>query len=321
MMTGRSPRERVLCVMTTVALAVWGCAHPSAPPAMTDVPPRVGIALGGGGARGFAEIGVLRVLEQERIPVTAVAGTSVGALVGALYADTGRVLDAEFHAVALHEADVFDYALSSMLSGGLIKGDALEEFLRTRLRNQTIESMALPFAAVAVDLRTGQPMIFTQGPVAPAVHASAAIPGVFVPVTIDGKAYVDGGVVDPVPVDAARKLGAEVVIAVVIPPDIPRETPTNPLVIAYRAVTIMASLIGDLRAREADIVIRPEVGEVAFDDFSQKKRLIESGEAAARAALPEIRRAILEKTRHEAAHSPVAGPSGDQWPRSAGPSL
>jgi len=321
MMTGRSPRERVFCVMTTVALAVWGCAHPSSPPAMTDVPPRVGIALGGGGARGFAEIGVLRVLEQERIPVTAVAGASVGALVGALYADTGRVLDAEFHAVALHEADVFDYALSSVLSGGLIKGDALEEFLRTRLRNQTIESMALLFAAVAVDLRTGQPMIFTQGPVAPAVHASAAIPGVFVPVTIDGKAYVDGGVVDPVPVDAARKLGAEVVIAVVIPPDIPRETPTNPLVIAYRAVTIMASLIGDLRAREADIVIRPEVGEVEFDDFSQKKRLIESGEAAARAALPAIRRVILEKTRHEPAHSPVAGPSGDQWPRSAGPSL
>jgi len=302
MMTGRSPRERVFCVMTTVALAVWGCAHPSSPPAMTDVPPRVGIALGGGGARGFAEIGVLRVLEQERIPVTAVAGTSVGALVGALYADTGRVLDAEFHAVALHEADVFDYALSSVLSGGLIKGDALEEFLRTRLRNQTIESMALPFAAVAVDLRTGQPMIFTQGPVAPAVHASAAIPGVFVPVTIDGKAYVDGGVVDPVPVDAARKLGAEVVIAVVIPPDIPRETPTNPLVIAYRAVTIMASLIGDLRAREADIVIRPEVGEVEFDDFSQKKRLIEAGEVAARAALPKIREVILAKTRHELAH-------------------
>jgi len=318
MMTGRPPRERVLCLITTVALTVWGCAHPSVPPAMTDVPPRVGIALGGGGARGFAEIGVLRVLEQERIPVTAVAGTSVGALVGALYADTGRVLDAEFHAVALHEADVFDYALSSVLSGGLIKGDALEEFLRTRLHNQTIEGMALPFAAVAVELRTGQPMIFTQGPVAPAVHASAAIPGVFVPVTIDGKAYVDGGVVDPVPVDAARKLGAEVVIAVVIPPDIPQETPTNPLVIAYRAVTIMASLIGDLRAREADIVIRPEVGEVAFDDFSQKKRLIESGEAAARAALPEIRRIILEKTRHEPAHQPVAGPSGDQWPRSAG---
>ncbi len=301
MMTGRSPRERVFCVMTTVALAVWGCAHPSSPPAMTDVPPRVGIALGGGGARGFAEIGVLRVLEQERIPVAAVAGTSVGALVGALYADTGRVLDAEFHAVALHEADIFDYALSSVLSGGLIKGELLEEFLRTRLRNQTIEHMALPFAAVAVDLRTGQPMIFSHGPVAPVVHASAAIPGVFVPVTIDGKTYVDGCVVDPVPADAARQLGAEVVIAVAIPPDIPQETPTNPLVIAYRAVTIMASLIGDLRSREADIVIRPEVGDVAFDDFSQKKRLIEAGEAAARAALPEIREVIRAKTRHEPA--------------------
>ncbi|HKE10589.1 MAG TPA: patatin-like phospholipase family protein, partial [Myxococcota bacterium] len=211
------------------------------------------------------------------------------------------VLDAEFHAVALQEADVFDYALSSVLSGGLIKGDALEEFLRTRLRHQAIEQLALPFAAVAVDLRTGQPMIFTQGPVVRAVHASAAIPGVFVPVTIDGKTYVDGGVVDPVPADAARRLGAEVVIAVAIPPDMPQDTPTNPVVIAYRAVTIMASLIGELRSHEADVVIRPDVGNVAFDDFSQKKRLIEAGEVAARAALPEIRQAIVAKTRREPA--------------------
>ena len=297
----RSLWERFFCVMATVALATEGCARPPAPRATTEVLPRVGIALGGGGARGFAEIGVLRVLEQERIPVAAVAGTSVGALVGALYADTGRVLDAEFHAVALQEADVFDYALSSVLSGGLIKGDALEEFLRTRLRHQAIEQLALPFAAVAVDLRTGQPMIFTQGPVVRAVHASAAIPGVFVPVTIDGKTYVDGGVVDPVPADAARRLGAEVVIAVAIPPDMPQDTPTNPVVIAYRAVTIMASLIGDLRSHEADVVIRPDVGNAAFDDFSQKKRLIEAGEVAARAALPEIRQAIVAKTRREPA--------------------
>lgn len=299
MRTSSRVRDRALSALTTVALTVGGCARPAGPIVTMDVLPRVGIALGGGGARGFAEIGVLRVLEQERIPVAAVAGTSVGALVGALYADTGRVLDAEFHAVALQEADIFDYAISSVLSGGLIKGEALETFLRTRLRNQEIEGMALPFAAVAVDLRTGQPMTFTRGPVVPAVHASAAIPGVFVPVTLDGKTYVDGGVVDPVPADAARELGAEVVIAVAIPPDIPQETPTNPLVIAYRAVTIMASRIGELRAREADVVIRPEVGDVAFDDFSQKKRLIEAGEAAARAALPEIRDVISARTRHE----------------------
>ena len=103
------------------------------------------------------------------------------------------------------------------------------------------------------------------------------------------------------PADAARKLGAEVVIAVAIPPDMPQDTPTNPVVIAYRAVTIMASLIGDLRSHEADVVIRPDVGNAAFDDFSQKKRLIEAGEVAARAALPEIRQAILAKTRHEPA--------------------
>jgi len=299
MKRSRAIRHRAFVAVTLVLAAASGCAPPGLPHPKTDVLPRVGIALGGGGARGFAEIGVLRVLEQEHIPVSIVTGTSVGALVGALYADTGRVLDAEFHAVALQESDIFDYAISSVLSGGLIKGERLEDFLQTRLRNNQIERMALPFAAVAVDLRTGQSMIFTHGPVAPAVHASAAIPGVFVPVTIDGRTYVDGGVVDPVPADAARQLGAELVIAVAIPPDMPQETPTNPLVIAYRAVTMMASLIGDLRAREADLVIRPEVGDVAFDDFSQKKQLIESGEVAARAALPQIRELLRVKTRHE----------------------
>jgi len=254
--------------------------------------PTVGIALGGGGARGFAEIGVLRVLEQERIPVDIVVGTSVGALVGALYADSGRVLDAEFHAVAIRREDVFDYGALSVFDGGLIRGDKLEAFLRQHLQNENIEDMALRFAAVAVDLEAGKVVVFDEGPAARAVRASAAIPGMFVPVTIDGRPHVDGAVMNPVPADVARRMGADVVIAVAIPPELRPVAPRNMVEIIHRSVSIMANEIAEARASEADVVIRPAVGSIAFDDLSRKKELIEAGEAAAREALPEIRTAL-----------------------------
>lgn len=284
-----------------------GCASAPPPaeptvPAVRQVrvvPPRVGLVLGGGGARGFAHVGVLRVLEQEKIPVDLVVGTSVGSLIGALYADTGRVLDAEFHAVAITAEDLFDYRALAIFSGGFVRGARLRRFLETHLANQTIETMRVPFAAVATDLRTGRKVVFRRGPVAPAVHASSAVPGVFVPVEIDGVTLVDGGVVNPIPVDVAREMGAEVVIAVAIPAVVPETAPRNPIQVAYHAVTIMAAEIGRLRAREADVLLEPAVGDVAYDDFSQKKRLIDAGEAAARAALPAIWQAIVDRTREE----------------------
>ncbi len=286
-----------------------GCASPPPPPPVAAplptptpvptraVPPKLGIALGGGGARGFSEVGVLRVLEQEKIPVSFVAGTSVGSLVGAMYADTGRVLDAEFHAVAATDEDLFDYAALSILSGGFVKGEKLETFLVKRLKHRNIEDFAIPYAAVATNLRTGKTVLFDRGSAARAVHASAAIPGVFVPVEIAGETYVDGGVTNPIPVDVVRARGCDVVIAVAIPAAVPRTTPRTPIEVAFHAVTVMSAEIGRLRAREADVVITPDVGDVAYDDFTQKKRLIEAGEAAARQALPAIRAAIAAKTR------------------------
>jgi NTE family protein len=157
--------------------------------------------------------------------------------------------------------------------------------------------MALRFAAVATELRTGETVVFDRGPVARAVHASAAIPGVFVPVTIDGRTFVDGGVTNPVPADVARRLGADVVIAVAIPAAAPAKPPATPIEVAYHAVTVMAAEIGRLRSREADVVITPDVGEVAYDDFSRKKQLIEAGEAATAAALPAIKAAIAARVR------------------------
>lgn len=264
---------------------------------MRDVPPRLGVALGGGGARGFSEVGVLHVFEQEKISVSFVAGTSVGSLVGALYADTGRVLDAEFHAIAVTNEDLFDYRALAFFSGGLVKGERLEAFLSSRLKHRNIEDFRIPFAAVATNLRTGKTVLFDRGPAAHAIHASAAIPGVFVPVEIGGQIYVDGGVTDPVPADVVRSHGCDVVVAVAIPAAVPRSAPRTAVEVAFHAIAVMSSEIGRLRALEADVVISPDVGDVAYDDFTQKKRLIEAGEAAARRALPALRAVIARKTR------------------------
>lgn len=301
-MTSRVLGAALLATLFGCSPAPSPSAPPSPPPAPTpvptrEVPPRVGLALGGGGARGFAEIGVLRVLEQEKVPIAAVAGTSVGSLVGALYADTGKVLDAEFHAVAVTEEDLFDYRTFAVFSGGFVKGERLRRFLDTNLKSRAIEQMRVPFAAVAVDVAAGRTVVFRNGPIAPAVHASCAIPGVFVPVTIGGRTYVDGGVMNPVPADVVRSMGADVVIAVAIPAATPSTVPTNPVAVAYQSVMIMSAEIGRLRAREADVVVIPDVTGVAYDDFTQKKRLIAAGEDAARKALPAIRAALASKTR------------------------
>lgn len=294
----------LLGALVAALVALFACAPP--PPARIpeptrvptrEVPPKVGVALGGGGARGFAHVGVLRVLEQEKIAVDAVAGTSVGSLIGALYADTGRVLDAEFHAVAVTGEDLFDYKALAFFSGGFVKGERLEEFLSAHLVHKSIEQFSVKFAAVAVSLSTGKDVAFQRGSVARAVHASCAIPGVFIPVEIGGVTYVDGGVTNPIPADVVRRMGADVVVAVAIPAAVPKAAPKNPIESALHAVTIMSGEIGRLRAREADVVIAPDVGDVMYDDFSQKKRLIAAGEAAARAAMPAIREAITRKTR------------------------
>lgn len=273
--------------------------RPPAPPSKVfqEVPPKVGIALGGGGARGFAEVGVLRVLEQERIPIDMVAGTSVGSLIGALYCDNGSVVDLEFTSVKVEAEDLFDYSTLSIFSGGFVKGERLEAFLEANLKHKNIEAFRIPFAAVAVELRTGGTTAFLQGNAARAVHASAAIPGVFVPVQIEGRTYVDGGVADPVPVDVVRRMGAEVVIAVPISRGVPSKTPQNPIEISLQTVAIMASEIEQCRLHEADVVIAPDVGTVGFDDFSKKRQLFEAGMKAAREALPRIREAIAAKTR------------------------
>lgn len=255
--------------------------------------PRVALALGGGAARGFAHIGVIRALEQERIPIDLVVGTSVGSLIGAIYASDRDSFGLEWTAFALEKDDIFDFGLLNAVRGmGLAKGARLEQFVKARIKVPNIEGMKIPFAAVATDLNRGTKVVLDSGPVSIAVRASSAIPGVFEPVIVGGKLLVDGGVVDNIPISVARAKGADIVIAVDISENLTNNDISNLLEVTLQATNIMFALNVEHSKKDADVLIAPSVGDVAMLDFSQKKRCMQAGIEAARKAAPEIRRAI-----------------------------
>ncbi len=266
---------------------------------------KVALVLGGGGARGFAHVGVLRVLEQERIPIDLLVGTSAGSFIGAIYADTRDSFELESVAWSASKEDLFDWSLLGSARGP-VTGKALRAFIGRHVRARTIEELAIPFVAVATDLVTGEEVVLDRGPVAPAVHASSAIPGVFRPVDLGGRTLVDGGTVDPIPVRPARERGADVVIAVDIGKEIPGEEPGNFASISLRSLAILKRELGRYKAAEADVVISPKVGDTSPFDFSKRKELMAAGMAATREALPAIRDAILRASLRPAslpAHS------------------
>ena len=260
----------------------------------TKYPKKVGIALGGGGARGFAEIGVLRVLEREKIPISYVAGTSVGSLIGALYCDQGRVVDLEYYAMTIENEDIFDYNYFSILSGGIIKGDKLEQFLSTNLKNKVLEDLSIPLVVVATDLRTGEKVGFETGSIPIAVHASCAIPGIFQPVKIGNRLFIDGGVSDQVPVSFLKDKALDFIIAVAIPPEIPSDPPQKTSDIIRHSLSIMFSKISDCSFSDADVIIRPKCGDVKFHDFSKRRELILAGEEATMEVMPKIRELLRD---------------------------
>ncbi len=249
--------------------------------------------LGAGAARGFAHVGVIRAFEQERLPIDLIVGTSVGSLIGAVYAAERNSFDLEWTAFGLEREHLFDYGVLTAMRGmGAAKGDKLEEFVRAKVKPRNIEELKLPFAAVATDLNWGGPVVLDRGSVARAVRASSAIPGIFQPVMIDGKLLVDGAVVDPIAIDVARRKGADLVVAVDIGEDVGNTQITNLLDVTYQAVNIMSAEIASHARRGADVLITPAVGKVGMLDFTQKKRCIELGLEAGRAAAPAIRKAI-----------------------------
>lgn len=255
------------------------------------VPPRVALVLGGGAARGFAHVGVIRILEQEKIPIHLIVGTSVGSIIGALYAARPHSPNLESIALELERDDLLDYSFLT-LKKGLIIGDRLERFVSQKVTVSRIEDLAVPFAAVATDIRTGERVVLNRGPLAPAVHASCALPGIFQPVELDGRLLVDGGVLESLPVPTAKSLGADVTIAVDVGTRVKNIQAADIVTVMIQALSISGAEMRRRHALEADVLIRPDVNGVSAFDFTQKHRCVESGAAAAREALPRIREVL-----------------------------
>ncbi|HLD30118.1 MAG TPA: patatin-like phospholipase family protein, partial [bacterium] len=253
--------------------------------------PRIALVLGSGAARGFAHVGVIRVLEQEKIPIDLIVGTSVGSLVGAIYADKRNSFELEWEAFKLEKDDIFDFSILRAKRGP-VKGDKLENFILRHVSAKNIEDMKIPFVAVAADLNTGAEVLLDTGSVAKAVRASSSIPGVFEPLLYNGRHLIDGGVLGGIVPGAARKYGADIVIAVDIGKSVENYETDNVIDITLQAIDIMGSRIDGYKQKEADVLIQPEVGDVSTMDFSQKKKCMVAGIAAAQAKIGEIRKLI-----------------------------
>jgi len=258
-------------------------------------PIRIGIALGGGAAKGFAHIGVIKMLEANGLRIEVVSGTSAGSVVGALYASGMDAFQMQKTAFGLDEAQIRDV---SLFSGGVVKGQKLQDYVNQLVGNRPLERMKKPLAVVSTQLETGERTVFVRGNTGQAVRASSSIPGVFEPVAIGQKHYVDGGVVSPVPVDAARQLGADYVIAVDISTKASGKNPGSLLGTVNQSITIMGQKLGQQELARANVVIRPLVNDIGPADFEQRNNAILEGERAALAALPQIR-AQLAKLRAE----------------------
>jgi len=254
--------------------------------------PRVGLVLGGGAARGFAHVGVIRVLEREKIPIDLIVGTSVGSLVGAIYADKKNSFELEWTAFSLEEKDLFDYTFISPTQG-FVRGERLEEFVLKKLSARDFQQLKVPLAAVATDIQNGEMVVLQNGSLARAIRASSSIPGIFIPVRHQGRLLVDGGVLNNVPVDVARKMGAEVVIAVNLGAGRKAAQVNNVFDAIVQSLQLMAIESTEARLREADVVIQPAVSHIGAIDFSRKKELLTLGIQAAEQALPRIREKLL----------------------------
>jgi NTE family protein len=289
---------------TVILLA--GCASAPPPPeapalppvAVPKVPPKIGLALGGGAARGFAHVGVIQVLEEAGIKPDLVVGTSAGSLVAALYASGRNGQQLQAVALAMDEAAFADWTLP-LFSRGVLRGEALGRYVNAQVGNKLIESMPLPLGVVATDLASGQGVLFQRGDTGTAVRASSAVPAVFLPVKIGTHEYVDGGLVSPVPVRYARQMGAEVVVAVDISSPPEGNPSADPVQILLQTFAIMAKSINSWELKDADVPVRPSLAGMGGADFAGKRRAIEAGRAAMLAALPRLK-AALEAKAHPA---------------------
>ena len=286
--------QRTLLSLLAAPILLTACvglpSKPAAPPEVKVAKPvKIGLALGGGAARGFAHVGVIKTLEAHGIVPDLVAGTSAGAVVGALYAAGNDGFALQKLAHKLDESKISDWSLPDR---GVLKGDALQKFINEAVGQRPLESLKKPFGAVATDLASGEGILFRTGNTGQAVRASATVPGVFRPVPISGREYVDGGLSSLIPVRHARQMGADVVIAVDISARPGNQNVRGTLDILLQTFTIMGQNMAQYELKDADVVIRPKVGNVGSTDFTARHDAILEGEQAALAALPQIKEAL-----------------------------
>lgn len=322
--SGTARAARTSFTTLAVAALIAGCA--SAPPTVsqstsssettsTSVPPvaqtpttpvtpitppriirplKIGLALGGGAARGFAHVGVIKALEARGVHADIVVGTSAGSVVGAMYASGLNGFQLNRLASTMDEASISDWTMP-FRSRGMLRGEALQSYVNKVLKDRTIEQMPRQLGIVATDLQSGAPILFRRGNTGQAVRASSSVPGVFEPVHIGSRDYVDGGLVAPVPAEYARQMGADFVIAVDISANPTAQATQGQFDILMQTFTIMGQSIKQYELeKNADVVIRPSLAKMAASDFQGRNRAILAGEEAVAKMWPEIQRKLAD---------------------------
>src|SRR6266700_7977688 len=303
----------VAAIVLALSLGIAACASlpppPEHPPSAEPLilirradRPLIAFVLGGGGARGFAHAGVLKVLDDAGIRADLVVGTSAGSLVGAIYAGGIRNDELLETALAVQRDELVDFVFPHR---GFIEGNRLQTYIDKALKGRLIEQLDIPFVAVATELATGKLVAFTRGDTGMAVRASCSVPVIFQPTAIEGREYVDGGLVSPVPVKVARGFGADLIIAVDVsrqPAD--RKELDSTLAMLSHAFVVMEHALAQEETKLADVVIRPDLATVPVTDLAARGQAITAGEEAARAALPQIRRMIAERTAGRSGGNP-----------------
>ncbi|WP_379966996.1 patatin-like phospholipase family protein [Ectobacillus sp. sgz5001026] len=259
--------------------------------------PKIGLALGSGGAKGFAHIGIIKVLKEAGIPIDVIAGSSMGALIATFYA-AGQDIDRVYRLSQLFKRKYYlDFTVPKM---GFIAGKRLKDMIRMFTYHKNIEDLDIPTAVVATDILTGEKVVFTEGSVADAVRASVSIPGIFVPEKVNGRLLVDGGVIDRIPVSEAKKLGADLVIAVDVSPTKTSGEVSSIYDVIMQSIEIMQHELVHYRHIASDVMMYPDVLQYSSRTFTEIDEIIQAGEEEAKKHIDTIH-ALIEDWR-EANH-------------------
>lgn len=251
--------------------------------------PKIGLALGSGGARGFAHLGVIKALQEAGIPIDLIAGSSMGAMIACFY---GAGLDIDSlckFSCAFKRKYYLDFAVPKM---GLITGKRVKDLVRVFTHGKKIEELEIPVGIVATDLKSGEKVVFKKGPIAEAVRASISIPGIFVPEQLNGRLYIDGGVVDRVPVSVAKEMGADLIIAVDVANAINKSEVTSIYDVIMQSIDIMQMELFNHRTIASDVMIRPRVDKFSSRAFTNTDEIITAGEEATREHINKIEQLI-----------------------------